>query len=470
MTEPMRLPRTTPGAALALRTALWIGVLLGTASCGRGGDDSPRAVFLVVVDTLRPDRLSCYGYDEHETTNIDRLAALGTRFTEAHSVASWTIPSMGAMLTSLYPGQMGLVEKPVPPETRLEWREARVQLEYTIPDHASTLAEMLRESGYRAAGFVNQPGLNARGGFFQGFTDWFYPASPTEIREHDPTQTLPPGRWPPFLSFAAHIDSCLVEEFERWLSRHRERRVFVFLHLLTPHLPYVPPRRFMPPEAVANPTLVSDSELYDGEIRTVDAMIGEVVRTIEEQVGLERSIVVFTSDHGEAIGEHGMTEHGHSLHREVIQVPLILVAPGIPAGRAVESYVRTIDILPTLLDLVGRPPPSDLQGESLVPLCTAAGPDRTVFSEAMLYGGTERSLISDGFKLMYDEQEDRSLLFDVASDPGELVDLAAEDSARVDSMRAALDERHETFRRDYRGTGTATEPVEALRALGYVGD
>ena len=149
---------------------------------------APRGVFLIVVDTLRPDRLSCYGYKKHLTPHIDGLADGGVRFTRANTVASWTGPSLGAMLTSLYPTQLGMVERaPVSGET-FEWRQKRKQQSYVLPPNTPTLAQHLRDAGYRTGGFVNQPALNFSESFRAGFDDWFFPTGPEQIERYDRTQ------------------------------------------------------------------------------------------------------------------------------------------------------------------------------------------------------------------------------------------------------------------------------------------
>ncbi len=453
-------------------------MLLG--GCGRSVESTPpEAVFLIVVDTLRPDRLSCYGYQGHSTPNIDQMARFGTRFTQAQSVASWTVPSMGSILTSLYPTQLGLVEQPAPPGKRFEWQERRQQLNDMLSLDERTLAEVFQDAGYRTAGFINQPGLTANEGFLQGFVDWYYPVSVDQIVRYEPGSELEHKWWSPFLNKAYEIDTALINIFKEWLPVHADEKHFVWIHLLTPHAPYNPPRTVLPPDPS---TLSPDdlSSLYDGEVRAIDGLVGEILAAIEQHVGFERSLVVFTSDHGEALGEHDMFEHGHSLHREVIHVPLIVMSPAVPEGKTVSQYVRTIDILPTILDIVQENDSllAVAEGTSLLPLISGDESILAVFSEAMLYGGTERSLIAGIHKLMYDEQEDRYALYDVAEDPGETRDLSSQQAHRTEKLNAALVDFYDALAADRLARmGGAPRPREvdermlkALRALGYVGD
>jgi arylsulfatase A-like enzyme len=458
-----------PGPAFGLILA---GILLAAGlvwMISRHRATPPEAVFLLVVDTLRSDRLSCYGCRTNETPHIDRLAEAGVRFERAHSVGSWTVPSMGAVMTSRYPTQLGLVEKAADPERKLTRRDKRIQLDQTIPFRAETLAEAMRDHGYRTAAFVNQPALFIGSGFRQGFEDWFYPVSAEEIKRYEPDERPPGGI--PFMNAAHRLDTELVEALVEWVKAHREEKLFVWLHLLTPHSPYSPPSRYM--SSPASPQ--SRAARYDGEIRSVDDMIGEIVSAIEKEVGLERSSIVLTSDHGEAFGEHGVNEHGNTLHREVVQVPLILVAPSLPAGRTVQEHVRTIDILPTILDLARVEPaePSALEGVSLLPLIRGKGTELPVFSEGLLYGSTERSLITGGYKLMYDEQGENYSLYDLSWDANETIDLAERQPERAREMGAALTALHSRLLEEYVGPETSPDEgqaLEAMRALGYVDD
>ncbi len=473
---------------LRMRRRVWLSLVFIVVVVGGGitwyslRSRAPKAVFLIVVDTLRSDRLSCYGYEGHETPNIDRLAEMGVKFTRAYSVASWTVPSMGAMLTSLYPTQLSLIEYPGPPGKRFEPREKRRQRAYTLPGFPETLAEILNESGFRTAGFVDQPALNYGNGFLQGFMDWFYPVGPDEIKQHDPQVPLVAQEWPG-LQYADRSDLALIREFEKWLSTNAGSRPFVWIHLLTPHRPYKPAAKYMPQgghEELGEP---SDADRYNGEVRAVDDMVGLILDAIDRHIGLGRSLIVFTSDHGEELGERGMKDHGHTLHREIIQIPLLICSPLLPRGRTVDTHVREIDLVPTMLTLLDQEPsiPENSEGTNLIETIMKKGQSLPVFSEGMLYGSTERSLIEGGFKLMYDAQEEQPRLYNVLSDPGETVDLAAEQPERRDTMRSALWHLHNRLRNEYvdRFGSQSTTPqseedqqraLDALRALGYVGD
>lgn len=446
----------------------------------RGGPEE--AVFLIVVDTLRADRLSCYGYDAHETPNIDRIAAMGVQFDNAVTTGGWTVPSMGAMLTSMYPTQLGLVEAPGN-TCAFKMRERRDQWEYSIALGFNTLSETMRAADYHTAAFVNQPVLINRHhkGFAQGFTEWYFPVSADTIlwRDSRPGSEKPPPHAETTWKELFRADSALVASFVDWLPKVKERKLFVWVHLLTPHWPYRPPVRFGATDRS------KPSELYDAEIRYTDEMVGEILGAIERAVGFDRSLIVFTSDHGEEFGEHGGKDHGHSLHRECLHVPLIMAGPQTPRGKRVASYARLLDVMPTVLRQAGVDPidVDEILGSDITPLFDGAELIQPIYSEGMLYGSTERTLIGGGFKLMWDEMGDEYRLFDVAADPGETNDVAAQHESVVADLRAAMTElqarlsedrvrlmREKVVEDSLSTTAERRRALNAMRALGYVNE
>jgi arylsulfatase A-like enzyme len=470
--------RMSPTVLLCLCLPL---LVMGWAGCARG----PRvdAVFLIVVDTLRSDRLSCYGYSLHDTPGIDELAQRGVLFTHAQSASSWTAPSMGAALTSLYPRQLGMVERPAAEGETFDWRETRRQIHYTPPVNETTIAEIFGEAGWHTAAFVNQPALNHKLGFSQGFVDWFYPTTVDSVIKHETGKPMGLQDWDGVAATAYPRDSLLVDTFEEWFAHQKGEQLFVWLHFLTPHSPYLPVERYRKrwlrkQEPVS---LVEKSLAYDDEIRSVDALVGRVVRIIESNVGLENSLIVFMSDHGEEFGDHGKYGHGHSFHREVVEVPVILAGPSLPAGEVVDETVRTIDLLPTILDLVGEPErtPVTALGVSLIPLIRGDRDELPAFSEGVLYGGAQASLNDGRHKLMYEKQGERYHFFDVVKDPNEETDIAKEEPMTFARSRKTMSDFQDWLAQDYehRSQGDSTlagpedeEVLKALRALGYIND
>lgn len=450
---------------------LWVQL----AGCGtQTASGPPRAVFLIVVDTLRPDRLSCYG-SPNPTPNFLRLAKQGVLFEAAQSTASWTVPAMGAMMTSRYPTQLGLVEEPAPPNARFLPRERRKQVAYTLPE-GPTLATILRDAGFTTTAFVNQPFINMHDGFLQGFDAWCYPLDEAHLTWHDTSQPIPEAQFPPDTELG-RADSILVDAFTDWLAnREDERMPFAWIHLLSPHWPYRPPARYME-NVQGDWRLATNSARYDGEVRAVDDLVGSVLDAIDQHVGLKHSLVILVSDHGEAFGEHDGVEHGHTLHREVIHVPLIISSPGLPRGHAVPDIARTIDLAPTILDLMNvHSRTGSFEGVSLVSAIRGEPKPVIAYSEGMLYGGTERSVTTNGYKLIYEvDGGDRYRLFNIAADPYEMRDIAQQSQLRATDMRLVLEGIHTRLSEDYQnGTTQTTSPedesvLRSLKALGYIG-
>ena len=445
-------------------------LLLASVSLIACGEPTPpSSIFLIVVDTLRADRVAGDSETRQPTPNLDRLAALGTVFTNAHASASWTVPSMGALLTSRHPTQLRLVERS---DGRLEHAEHphRAQLAYEPPAQVTMLAEALRDAGLHTAAFVDQPGLSSSG-FLRGFEERFLPNPRNRIRRYSDEQELPRHNWPRSMQHSHRIDRALVGSFRRWLAKGKHRPVFAWIHLLTPHRPYL-----SRPRGEAQAANASPAELYDAEVRAADALVGEILDAIEDSVGLTSAHIAFTSDHGEGFDEHGIDEHGNSMHYELLHVPLILASPALPRGTHSERLISSLDLMPTLLELAGvTTMPEGLEGRSFAGAGREPDPERTVYSEGVLYGETQRSLISQGYKLI--ESSSGLELFDTTRDPEERVDLADREPERTRELHDEMRALHERLLRDAEALGG--EPVslsdpeqratrDALRALGYL--
>ncbi len=437
--------------------------------CSRPSTD---AIVLIVVDTLRPDRLASYGYDMYDTPQIDSLAAAGTRFTQARSVSSWALPSMGAMMTSRYPSQLGLVERPGEPDERFARSQIRQLRSGTLSADETTLAEMMQAAGYRTAAFVNQPVLNAADGFVQGFDDYHFGTGGDAVGRYDPASPLAGREWPE-VDEARILDERLIESLDGWLTANSKDPVFVWVHLLTPHKPHTPPpwtrrRTSSTKERFAK---TGPTDLYDGEVLVADDLVGRVVRAFDRHFGADRTAVILVSDNGEAFGERGELGHGHTIHSEVTHVPLIVRAPTAPAGRTVKTIVSTLDILPTVLELGGveLPGAADIFGESLVPLFARDGAHRSSYAEGVLTGDSERALMAGGKRLFLDVGANTYTLYDLLFDPDETVNLMATLPALADSLRRQLDAMHQDMTSDSvpEDAESAARVLEALRILGH---
>ncbi len=450
-------------AVVALVAALRLALLADAVVASRG----PNLV-LISVDTLRADHLGCYGSARPTSPAVDaRLAATGVTFENVVSQSPKTTPSHMTMLTSLYPSVHG-VEM---------WKETEPGK--VLNPAVLTLAEVLKNAGYATAAFTGGANVHRSRGFDQGFD--------------------------------VYRNGNQLARTRRWLDHHaRFGRFFLFFHTFDVHDPYTPPddkvALFLPDyhgpilDAVhkvraggtgwwqvhdlfwgsVDRTSAADADvltrLYDAGIRAMDEATLAPLLDHLAKLGLERdTLVVFTSDHGEAFGEHGEFMH-EDLYAGTLHVPLILRFPGrLPAGRRVAARVRLIDLMPTVLDLLGVHGPPAMQGESLVPLLTAGGPAREAVSEHFDLVTQRAFRTLRRGDLAYMRVADQEQLFDLAHDPGETTNVAAARPADLDAMRARLGEWQGGCARlaallGPRGPTVApsAETVRQLRALGYV--
>ncbi|MBI3845483.1 MAG: sulfatase-like hydrolase/transferase [Planctomycetes bacterium] len=425
----------------ALAAALGLGALTGCSSkaTGRGVGDN---VIVVSMDTTRADALGCYGNATIRTPNIDRLARRGTLFRQCTSTAPITLTAHSSLLTGTDPYVHG----------------ARDNGRYRLSPENVTLAEILARDGWSTAAFVGGIVLDREYGLDQGF-DLYDDVSSSRRRDASPSAPTPLER---------RADE-VANRAITWLRSHATGKFFLFVHFYDPHDPYEPPQRFR--EATTDP--------YLGEIAFVDEQIGRLLDAVRE-IGVEsRTLVTLTADHGESRGQHGEETHSYTVYDCVLRVPLVVSAPGgIPAGREVDAQVRSIDVVPTILDFLALPPKPDAQGTSLLPLALGETPDLGLAA----YGETlcpfeqfryspVRCLRVGGWKYVH---APRPELYHVSDDPDELRDLAAQFPDRVLAMQREL--RARIAAAPHAGqSGRLAGPMDeekrkALAALGYVGD
>ncbi len=398
----------------------------------------PRNVVLISVDTLHAGHLSCYGYRGIETPNIDRLALEGVVFDNAATSVPLTLPAHASIFTGRNPLRHGVVDN----------------YTSTLREEEETLAEVLEADGYATGGFVGAYVLDSSWGTAQGFDVYF-----------DDFDT----RGPELQSVEANTRSGdeVLERALPWLRRQDEDPFFLFIHFFDPHMPYDPPE---PYRTNCDKDLVS---CYDGEIAFVDSLVGKLVSELESLGVLDESLLILLGDHGESLGDHGESTHGFFLYDSTVRVPLIVKGPGIPASERVQAQVRTVDILPTVLDLLGLASRSNLDGVSLRPLLfdPEEDPELLAYIESrypQLHFGWAPlgGLRSSSYKFV---DAPRRELYDLSVDPGETRNLAEERPDVAEELASKL----EMIRGDV--TPTKREPhlpdpetVERLRALGYV--
>ena len=451
---------------------------LAAVSCVRETLHGARPdIILVSIDSLRPDHLGSYGYARDTSPTLDALAAAGARFTTATSSTSWTLPAHAALFTGLHDATHGLSSDGL-----------------RLADEHVTLAEALRDAGWRTAGFFGGPYLHPAFGLAQGFD--FYQSCMTRLADDVPEGEL---RAQALGGATAHADVTgprLLEEVERWLATLDEAPFFLFLHLWDVHYDYIPPpgyaERFDPDytgrltgvgmfhdpavRAGMDPRdLAHLVALYDGEIRYTDEVLGRVLDGLDRRGRLANALVVVTADHGEEFFEHGGKAHRRSLFEEVVRVPLVVRWPGrIEAGRVIEAPVRLVDVMPTLLALAGASLPVAVQGRDLGPLLRGEElPPEPALLDLRFHRRHLRALRTAERKLVSDVRG-RSLLFDLVRDPREAHPLRARDA--VAQARRELDRTLEAargFRDGLASRGALRIPLdpamrERLEALGYL--
>ena len=353
----------------------------------RGDEARPTAgapLILVSIDTLRSDRLPAYGYGAVATPRLDALAADALLFERAYSHCPLTLPSHASLFTGLLPPDHGV----------------RDNREFELIEQRETLAEVLREAGYRTAGFVSSMVLRRSTGIAQGF------------EHYDDAIEKAAGRRSS--RSAERSGARTVTAAADWMADLRPGEpFFLFVHLYEPHAPYEAPEPFGS----------QYDDAYDAEVAYSDSLVGELLDHLKRRGLYDASLIVLLSDHGEGLSDHGEREHGLLLYREALQVPLMIKLPrGRSAGRRREAPVGLVDVAPTVLALLGLVPRPGA-GQALLDGDPAA--DRAIYSESRFglhqYGWSElRSVIRD--RLHYIEAPTPEL-FDVVSDPLERKDL-----------------------------------------------
>ena len=410
-----------------------LGIVLCAAAasaCGKAAEPRPPNVLLITIDTLRADRLGCYGRSSAATPAIDGLAREGLRFERAYTPVPLTLPAHATLLTGLEPAAHGLLDN------------GMVARHLGVP----TLAERLSGAGYDSGAFVAAHVLNRIFGLDRGFA--LYDDGPPEADEGE-------GFFHGVADARGRVDAALA-----WLRRPRGGPFFLWVHLFDVHAPHVAPEGFGE----------RFEDAYDGEVAYVDAQIARLLRALDTMGVAGETLVVLTADHGEGLGEHGEETHGILLHDATLHVPLVLRLPGrVRAGASSVRVVGLADVAPTVLELAGLPPNARVHGTSLLREPAAARP-LWAASEypARQYGWAAlRSLRSDGMKYV---EAPRPELFDLARDPGELRNLAPERPGEVAQWSARLRETE----RSLAALRTAEAPAEAdaetrerLAALGY---
>jgi len=433
---------------VAVIAAGWFAFLRPHRATSAGGVDLgvlPRGVsagdlnvLLITLDTTRADHLGVYGDKTAATPNLDRLGQDGIVFDQAVTTAPLTLPAHTTIFTGLLPPRHGV----------------RDNGGYVLDPKHETLAHTLKNAGWQTGAFVGAFVLDGKWGLNQGFDTYYDKFDLSKYRRIS-------------LSDVARRGNEVVDQALPWLQAHASQRFFAWLHFYDAHSPYDPPEPYK---------TAFRGHPYAGEIAFVDAQVGRVLDWLRGAGLDQRTIVVVVGDHGESLNEHGEGTHALFVYDATVRVPLIVRAPFASMhGRRVGSTVRTVDLAPTILDLVGRRAPAGVQGRSLAPLLAGSASDLNLdgYSESLYarhhFGWSElRALRSGRYKFI---QSTKPELYDLERDPGELTNLYAERRSLADRMAAELATLSVEENTSAATPGATVDPEtrERLAALGYVG-
>jgi len=397
----------------------------GSAENGAGWN-----VLLITIDTLRADRVSCYSTEHLQTPNIDSIADRGVVFTRAFAHNPTTLPSHTNMLLGLSPLYHGV----------------RENTNFVVQEDFLTLAEYLKGFGYATGAFIGGYPLHSRFGLAQGFDVY--------DENYEAVQYIK-------LSAGERRAEAVIDPALNWVNKQKSPW-FLWIHCFDPHDPYDPPAPFRT-EHPAN--------LYNGEVAYVDDQLGKVTAFIKDKSLFERTVIIFTGDHGESLGQHGERTHGYLAYNTTIWIPLIISAPGIEAGH-VDQTVCHLDIFPTLCDLLGIKKPAPIQGRSLL-----AGLKGKALNEPPIYFESMYPYYSRGWAPIqgFISGRDKFIetpipeVFDLAKDFDEQNNLAPDQNLqkhrkRLEDIQGAL---------SHPGSGDARQKIDReslarLQSLGYV--
>ena len=421
--------------------------LAGAVQCACSGDDSrlgrlPGGVkpsdlnlLLITLDTTRADRLGAYGLPNSATPALDRIAREGVLFEHAVAPAPLTLPAHASIFTGKYP----------------PGHAVRDNGGFFLDAREITLAERLKAHGVTTGGFVGAYVLDRTWGIAQGFDTYFDNFDLTKFE----TPSLPEVERPA---------NEVADRALAWLESVKSSRFFGWVHFYDAHSPYSPPEPYR--------SRYSDRP-YLGEIAFVDSQVGRLLAFLETARILDRTVVAVIGDHGESLGEHGESTHGFFIYESVLHVPFMILTPyDSQRGRRLPGVVRSVDVLPTILDLLGTPLADTVEGRSLVPMMNGASRDLglAAYAEAVYpryhYGWSElRSVTSGNMKYI---AAPRPELYDLAQDPNETRNLYDSRRAEGEKLAALVSTIDAPGKKEVAPAKLDADARARLAALGYV--
>lgn len=400
-------------------------------------------VVLVLIDALRADHLSCYGYPRPTTPTIDTLAKQGTRYTQMFSNAPWTRPSTTCFLTGLN-------------ASHHQNETEKSKLAASIP----TLAGMLKQAGWETAGFSANGNGGSLAGLDHGFDVFADPTNTYTKQQRGVTYNgLPTGEF-------------LVDKALGWLAQSKGDKQFLFVFLVDPHDPYnAPPeleKQFLGADFSGKIRRITSWEynnnypaderfsamaIYDAGIRYADKAVAQLLKGLQDQGRLDHTLLLLSADHGEGFGEHGFYLHAHQFWDEVIHIPLIIKGPGVEANKTDSRLAQSIDVAPTILKHAGVTVPAELNGHDLL---AAPPPNSEIISEYNEFGIHRQAILNDSFKVIWQRPADEAWFMRTAKRKEYFPSVNFEhDVVNVFDRRQDSDERHDLAQ-------TMPEPAQAL--------
>ena len=473
-----RTRRTTAAVSGSLVFLVLTGACGGGLPNGDGVTSGTPNVLVLLLDCLRADHLGTCGYERPTSPQIDALGRDGIVFERTVAQSNWTRPSVASLFSSLYVGQHRVPtgDREQEPEGGIASGVLGRRGGNVLSEDYTTLAEAFQRAGYATAAFIHQAQMPEYMGFAQGFDVY-------DVEKKN--------------------DRRVLDRFSDWVEgpvATRDAPFFAYLHFLKLHFPYRPAERrdvFRTERTL--PPLGGDHDeesrfmqrlellpehrdelmaLYDSELMFLDNLVGDAVDYLQRTGRYDDTLILLTSDHGEAFYEHGTYKHaGESLYGELLHVPIILKLPrGQHSGRRTDVLAEMVDMMPTLLDAAALPVPEGLAGNSLLPLLDVSPGDlgtQLAFAEVPARG-TIKAVYVDSAKYIFDFAANTVEVYDLASDPGEARDRGADWPAeQIERARTLLRERmeenalfaasHPLVERELE-----EEDLERLRAMGYI--
>jgi choline-sulfatase len=426
-------------------TLACVAVLISLVSCGPATSDHtapglaqslrPLNLVVVTIDTLRADRLHCYGNNAIETPTLDGLAGKGAQFENAVAQTPLTPPSHASIFTGTNPNV----------------HRVRNTGGFALNSSSLTLSKILKAQGWDTAAFVGASVLKKASGFSPGFDVYDDQMAKSENDRVD--REYPERR-----------ASVVVDHALKWLSSQSGNPYFVWLHLYDPHEPYDPPEPFLAKYR---------KNRYDGEVAYTDQQLGRFLEAVGRKSAPEKTLIVVLGDHGESLGDHGEFNHGVFLYDSTLRIPLLVSGPGVPRVR-VTQQARTIDVLPTILDLMGGAPPAQCQGTSLTSsfarknVAATYSYEETVYPKMNMGWADLRGIRTEKWKYVH---APRPELYDLVHDPGEKTNVINEHPEELRELESVLQKLGRVSGGDQERTSSTqmdSQTLDQLKSLGYL--